>query len=106
VTGDGFQVDPGSLRTASQGVTAAARQLAQQWQSLQSTAQGMGDIFGDDMVGGLVGASYGAAEEIANDSFSSALDGFAQIADGLSAMADLYDSTEQDNTGTVQATEA
>lgn len=100
----GFQVDPASLRTASQGVTAAAHQLGQQWQALQSTAQGMGDIFGDDMVGGLIGASYSAAEGIANDSFSSALDGFSQIADGLAAMADLYDTTEQGNTETVSNT--
>ena len=106
MTGSGFQVDPQSLRTASQGVTAAAQQLSQQWQALQSTAQGMGDIFGDDMVGGLIGASYSAAEGIASDSFSSALDGFGQIADGLGAMADLYDTTEQANTDTVTATEA
>lgn len=106
MTGSGFQVDPQSLRTASRGVTAAAQQLSQQWQTLQSTAQGMGDIFGDDMVGGLIGASYSAAEGIANDSFSTALDGFGQIADGLGAMADLYDTTEQDNTDTVTATEA
>lgn len=106
MTGSGFQVDPASLRTASQGVASAAQQLGQQWQALQSTAQGMGDIFGDDMVGGLIGASYGAAVEIATDSFDSALDGFAEISDGLSAMADQYDTTEQDNVETVSGTEA
>jgi uncharacterized protein YukE len=92
-----FYVQPQSLHTAGHGVANAADQLSQQWQSLTSTAQGMQDIFGDDMVGGLIGASYGAAQQIAGDSFSSALDGFAQIADGLHAMADLYDTTEQAN---------
>jgi hypothetical protein len=105
VTG-GFDVQPQSLHTAGQGVANAADQLSQQWQSLTSTAQGMGDIFGDDMVGGLIGASYSAAQQIAGDSFSSALGGFARIADGLHAMADLYDTTEHANTDTFGGSEA
>ena len=63
----------------------------------------MGDIFGDDLVGGLIGASYSAAQDIANDSFTSALDGFTQIADGLDAMAQLYDVTEQANTEPIRS---
>ena len=97
---DGFDVQPQSLHTAGHGVADAADQLSQQWQSLTSTAEGLGDIFGDDMVGGLIGASYGAAQQIAGDSFSSALDGFTQIADGLHAMADLYDTAERATTDT------
>jgi uncharacterized protein YukE len=102
----GFDVSPQSLRTASQGVASAAEQLQQQWQSLMSTSQGMGDIFGDDMVGGLIGASYGAAQEIASDSFTSAMDGFSQIAEDLNAMADLYDDTEQVNADNIDSTDA
>lgn len=102
----GFDVQPQSLHTAGYGVANAADQLSQQWQSLTSTAQGMGDIFGDDMVGGLIGASYSAAQQIAGDSFTGALGGFAQIADGLHAMADLYDTTEQANTDTFGGSEA
>lgn len=98
-----FDVQPESLRTASKGVAAAASQLSQQWQSLVSTAQGMGDIFGDDMVGGLIGGSYSAAQEIAGKSFTTALQGFAQISDGLNSMADMYDTTEQANTETIKS---
>lgn len=98
-----MDVSPASLRSAGTGVANAADALSQQWQSLLSTAQGMGDIFGDDMVGGLIGASYSVAQDIAGGSFASALEGFTRITDGLKAMADLYDTIEQANTDTFRS---
>ncbi len=92
----GFDIEPGSLRSAGKGVADAAHSLSDTWHALKASSDGMGDIFGDDMVGGLIGASYGAASDIADDSFTSTSKGYQKIADGLGAMADMYDDTEQD----------
>lgn len=94
----GFQIDPSSLRAASKSIGDTAQRLYDEWSGLNSQASAMGDIFGDDMVGGLIGASYAGAQEVADDSFTSATDGFGEVADGLGAMADMYDETEQANT--------
>ena len=96
----GFDIDPGVLRAAGKGVADAAQSLSDKWQALMASSDGMGDIFGDDMVGGLIGASYMAATDIADDSFSSTVDGYWQVVDGLDAMAEMYDDTEQENAET------
>lgn len=97
MAGSGYDVEPASLRRAEQGVRSAGERLANAWQALIGQAQGMGDIFGDDMVGGLIGASYAAAQDIANRSYGSVVKGFGGFADGLATMAERYDRTEQVN---------
>jgi hypothetical protein len=95
---DGYDVDTQTLRQAGNDLVAAAEQLDSAWQSLLGQAQGMGDIFGDDAVGGLIGASYTAAQDIADRSYLSVLRGFAAFAQGLAVMADTYDGAEATNT--------
>ena len=95
---DGFNIDPSSLRSAGTSIDNIAQQLSDSWSQLAGQADSTGDIFGDDMVGGLIGASYNGALDVADESFTAAVDGFGEVADGLSSMADMYDDTEQGNT--------
>ncbi|MEU1395243.1 WXG100 family type VII secretion target [Micromonospora zamorensis] len=92
-----LDVDPEQLRQAAGGVQRAGERLEQQWQRLRATADGMGDIFGDDDVGGLIGASYQAAQQIAEQSVSSVVAAFAGFGDGLARMSTAYDEVEARN---------
>ncbi|MEV4656931.1 WXG100 family type VII secretion target [Micromonospora sp. NPDC049301] len=92
-----LDVDPEQLRQAAGGVQRAGERLEQQWQRLQATAGGMGDIFGGDDVGGLIGASYHAAQQIAEQSVMSVVAAFAGFGDGLAGMGAAYDEVEARN---------
>jgi hypothetical protein len=92
---DGIQVDLAALRRGGEGLQRAAQQLEQEWSAFSGRVQSMGDIFGDDMVGGLIGASYHAAHEIADESFMSAADGLDGFGAGLMESADNHEATDQ-----------
>jgi hypothetical protein len=81
--GDQLHVEPDTLRRGGQGILSAAQQVAEEWQRFSAKVQGMGDIFGDDAVGGLIGASYQAAHQIADKCFASVAKGFGGFGTGL-----------------------
>lgn len=99
---DELRFHPPSLREAGQGLSDVGERLAAEWQALVSTAEGMGDIFGDDDVGSLIATTYQAAQQIAEESYGSAAEGFGEFAGGLTEMADTYEQTEQATTEGVQ----
>ncbi|MEU8130005.1 hypothetical protein AB0B68_22560 [Micromonospora sp. NPDC049049] len=92
-----LDVDPAQLREAGEAVRTAADQLGERWQQLRATADGMGDIFGADDVGGLIGVSYQAANQVAERSVTSVLNALSGFADGLVGMGNAYDQVEEDN---------
>ncbi|WP_422736845.1 hypothetical protein ACN263_25580 [Micromonospora sp. WMMD729] len=94
---DDLQVHPPALRQGGGHLSEVADQIAAQWEALRAQAAAMGDIFGDDDVGGLIGMSYQVAEEIAAECLGSVIDGLRGFGDGLTLMADQYDVVEQDN---------
>jgi uncharacterized protein YukE len=94
---DGFQVDPQALRQGASGLLDAAQRLSEEWQRFTVTVQGMGPMFGNDPIGGLIGAGYQAAQGVADRSLKTVMDAFADFGTGLSRMADQYDGTEQAN---------
>ncbi|MCO1598388.1 ESX-1 secretion-associated protein [Micromonospora sp. RHAY321] len=94
---ENLQVHPPALRQGGSHLTEVAEQLAAQWEALRARTAAMGDIFGDDDVGGLIGMSYQAAEEIAAECLGSVVEGLRGFGDGLGLMADQYDLVEQDN---------
>src|SRR5882724_10892670 len=84
-----------SLRTAGTGLSGVSDQLGQQWKALLANVKGMGELFGDDMVGSLIGMSYQIAQEMADESFSSAIEELGFYGEGLHVMADSYEYTER-----------
>jgi hypothetical protein len=92
---DEVQFHPPSLRGAGQELAAAAGRLQQEWQALLGAVRGMGEMFGDDMVSSLIGTSYQIAQEMAEESYTSAIQELRGIGDGLVVMAEVYDRTEQ-----------
>jgi uncharacterized protein YukE len=100
---DGFQVDPQSLRQGAAGLYDAAQQLSDAWQRFTATVSGMGPLFGNDPIGGLIGAGYEAAQGIADQSLGSVMQAFVDFGTGLGQMADRYDGTEQVNSDHLQS---
>jgi hypothetical protein len=90
----GFEAEPESLLEAGKDLFACAQQLNTQWQAFDEQARGRGDIFGDDMVGGLIGASYQVAHQIAGEAYLSVVKSFAEFGQGLAAMAGNYLATD------------
>jgi uncharacterized protein YukE len=95
----GIEVDLGALRQSAEDLAGVAQQLAGQWSAFSAQVQSLGDIFGDDTVGGLIGASYQAAHAIADSSFTSVIEAFDGFAGGLARCADTHERTEQDIAG-------
>jgi uncharacterized protein YukE len=96
-----LEVTPERLRGAGRNLQQVAQQLQAEWQAMTGTVQGMGDIFGDDMVSSLIATSYQAAQEIANDSYTSVAEGLQDFAGGLDAMAATYENAERRTTDDV-----
>lgn len=94
---DQLSFDTKALHGSGQNLQDVGRRMNDHWQQMQGTVQGMGDIFGDDMVGSLIATTYQAAHQIAHDSYTSSAKGFNDFGDGLLTMAGTYDATERKN---------
>lgn len=93
----GYEVHPPALRQGGSELAAVAEQVSAQWEALRARTAAMGDIFGDDDVGGLIGMSYQVAEEIAGECLRSVVEGLRGFGAGLGVMAERYELAEQDN---------
>jgi hypothetical protein len=65
------------------------------WARLKQKSDGMGDIFGDDLVGGLIGAAYGAIYVLADGSLTSASDDLVAFGEKLKYVGDSNDQAEE-----------
>jgi hypothetical protein len=102
MSGEELRFNPPSLRDGGQALSDVGERLDSAWRALESLAQGMGDIFGDDDVGSLIGTTYQAAQQIAAESYGSAAKGFGNFGGGLRKMADDFEQSEQDTSEAVQ----
>lgn len=91
---DSIDVDPQELRRGASQLREVADQLQTRWAEFSGRVQAMGDIFGDDPVGGLIGASYQAAHGLAADSYQSVTTGLVGFSEGLAKMAGRYESAD------------
>lgn len=96
---DGFQVDPESLRRAAREMQAATDELHANVGQFAQQLSTVGDPWGMDMLGMLIGGGYVAIEKLALTTFDSIVDELDDFAERLGTMADNYDTTEDDNRG-------
>lgn len=95
--GDELQFNTPSIRKAGEGLQTAADNLYNEWQGMLGASKSL--TFGNDLVSSLIGASYSAAQEMAHESYTSAMKGFANFGVALGQpMARTYDEIEKDNT--------
>ncbi len=90
-----LSVDLDSLQHGSAELSRVAETLGQRWSELCGQVEAMGDIFGDDDVGSLIGVSYQAAHQVADESFRSVVDSLGWFGGGLALMGRRYAEIEQ-----------
>ncbi|MBO0868498.1 MAG: hypothetical protein J2P15_08025 [Micromonosporaceae bacterium] len=92
-------VDLVSLRRGGDSISDAATRLTDAWAAHANRVAGMGDIFGSDPIGGLIGASYHAAHAIAERSYQSvaaSLESFNGALYGIAGAIDNRDAADND----------
>lgn len=102
----GYEIEPRTLRTAAAELQRAGEQLAEQWTALKATVAGMGQPWGGDDIGMLIGMSYTAVEATADESYTGAADDLTRYAEKLEAVADNHEKAEQQNVAEVKSISA
>jgi len=92
-----LQTRTGTLRSAGEQLRQAGQQLDADYKALLAQVQGLGGVFGEDMISALIKASYESAVDVATDCFTSAAEGYADFGAGLLKMAGHLDDTEAEN---------
>ncbi|GLW65269.1 hypothetical protein Arub01_35130 [Actinomadura rubrobrunea] len=103
---NGYAIRPETVRQAAKELTAAGDRLAQEWQSLVGTVEGMGAPWGNDDIGMLIGESYLAIQETANESFTGAADDLRAFGEKLTLVADNHEKAEQEMVGNINSISA
>jgi hypothetical protein len=83
------------MRRAGDSLSVVSGRLSNAWAAHAGQVSGMGEIFGDDPVSSLIGASYQAAHQIAEQSYASVAASFDGFGQALHVMADGYEQTDQ-----------
>lgn len=99
------KVDSTSIRDGGGAMGDAGKATRSAWKALKAKSDGMGDIFGDDMVGGLIGGAYAAVYQLSEESFTGAAEDYDGFAEGLNAVADNHDFTELEGLATSEQIE-
>jgi hypothetical protein len=95
----GFNVRPPTIHRAAVDLGTVADRFAREVQELQGRLEGYGAPFGNDMIGTLIAETYVAVMEFAMEQFGVVLEDLGYYAEGLSVMADNYDTVESGATG-------
>ncbi|MFC6880079.1 MULTISPECIES: WXG100 family type VII secretion target [Actinomadura] len=106
MTADGYTIRPDTLRSASSGLKAAGERLSSEWKDLVAKVEGMGQPWGGDDIGMLIGESYNAIQEQADESFTGAAEDMAAYSEKLKAMADNYEKAEEKMVGEITSVSA
>jgi uncharacterized protein YukE len=93
----GFQVNTEELAALGNEFGDIAGRVDTLWENHLNRIEAMGDIFGTDQVGSLIGRSYAAAEVIGDSCFSTMVDAMLNIADALEEMVSNYEDVETQN---------
>ena len=96
--GDGFEVDPQTVRDAAHGLDQVARRFGGELDEVAARLAGYGSPWGNDDIGALIGETYTEVAEFAFERFGDVLGDLRYFADGLDQMAANYDSVETGNT--------
>lgn len=98
----GFTVHPEEVGGAAKNLQGAGQSLAGAVARFQSQAAALGDAFGDDDLGSVLGMIYQVASEAAFESFQDNADGLQEIGHTLQEMADHYAEAESANQDSFQ----
>ena len=94
---DGFSVNIESLRSSARQMRSATDELLSHLDAFTAMLSAVGDPWGLDTLGMLIGGGYAAAERLGLETFDTIVDSLDDYADRLDMMADGYDSADTDS---------
>jgi hypothetical protein len=89
---------PEELRRAGNDLGRIAQDLGTRFNNLISAVNGLASPWGGDDIGMLIGESYNAVQEIAQESFASVMESLEDFGVGLIDFAEAATRAEQDIT--------
>lgn len=89
--------DPDELRNASRGLINSALDTDGALAAFKAELAGLGQAFGNDLLGSLIGASYQAILEVAMECLAENLDAIDDYAERLISSADNLNLTDEDS---------
>ena len=95
--GDGLAIDPDAIDRAADELQSVADRLDQLLDQFAAQLNGVGDPWGTDLLGMLIGGGYVAIESLALKTYESVVASFDDDAAALSGMADSFRQVEQGN---------
>ena len=87
-------IDPDSLGESAKALAGIAEQFADALTTLQAEIEGLGDPFGSDEIGMIIGISHQVFAEWAFECYGEAAEEIAMAGDDLDAMATAYKEIE------------
>lgn len=94
-----FEVDPATIRQAGGALDQTVEDLDAVVDRFESTLAELGECWGGDDIGALIGMCYLPAYETAIACLDNNLDELSTYGGRLTLMADSYESTESENEG-------
>lgn len=91
---EGFQVEPGSLRSSATGLDDVVDRFADALEQFENTIASFGEPWGADDVGAVIGELYLGIHDLAMSCFESNGELLGEFAHGLHTMADNFEATE------------
>jgi hypothetical protein len=88
-------VDPNSLRQIAQQLTGVTQDTDGVLKQFQSIIDGIGDCWGDDDLGSIIGMIYQGAMALVINCFMSNLDTMDQYVERLGMAANIYEEADQ-----------
>ncbi|WP_433119998.1 WXG100 family type VII secretion target [Micromonospora sp. CA-246542] len=92
----GFEVDPESLRGSAESLDQVVDRLADALSEFESTVQSLGEPWGSDDIGTLIGELYTGIHDLAMSCFEGNGEVLGQFAQGLHTMADTFEEVDQE----------
>ncbi|MFC8296754.1 WXG100 family type VII secretion target [Micromonospora orduensis] len=93
-----LDVDPELLRQTGGELDSAAERMDALLQQVSGQLATVGEVWGGDDLGFLIGECFGGAFELAVDCFEANTDALEEYADRLRGMAEAYERVEETNT--------
>ena len=91
-----LSVHTDGLRAAKTGISGSKEDLAAAIESFKADVAALGDPFGGDLIGMIVGTAHQVCMDVAAECFDSALAAVDYCTENLGGMADAYEAVEKD----------
>ncbi|XVQ11667.1 WXG100 family type VII secretion target [Spirillospora sp. CA-255316] len=98
-----YAIEPATIRSAAQELDGVQQRLNEQWSGLLSALRGMGQPWGADDIGVLIGDSYTAIEAKADECYRAMTEELAGFAQNLRVVADNHERAEEKSVGQVSS---